>query len=232
MIGCLGLLFILALLSWPIEQLQHLLGWSDSETAGVDLVWFGLLLVGAAVRWRRSGGRASHAAPGRGRVVDEQLRARLIAARRARETAAAQDRNLNRWRAAARTPTEARDHTAGFRSASGVAELRGGRPHRSAGLAPRGVVRSRSSIPAQLRFNILQRDGFRCRYCGRSGREPGVVLHVDHVVPVAAGGPTTEDNLMTACAACNLGKSARSVVASLLPISGISPDLITESPQV
>jgi 5-methylcytosine-specific restriction endonuclease McrA len=40
------------------------------------------------------------------------------------------------------------------------------------------------------------------------------VLHVDHVVPVAAGGTTTEDNLLTACEECNLGKAARPVVAT------------------
>jgi 5-methylcytosine-specific restriction endonuclease McrA len=32
------------------------------------------------------------------------------------------------------------------------------------------------------------------------------VLHADHVVPVAAGGETTEVNLVTACETCNLGK--------------------------
>jgi 5-methylcytosine-specific restriction endonuclease McrA len=38
------------------------------------------------------------------------------------------------------------------------------------------------------------------------------VLHVDHVVPLAAGGVTREDNLRTACEECNLGKAARAVV--------------------
>ena len=75
-----------------------------------------------------------------------------------------------------------------------------------------GVGRARDPLPAQLRFSILQRDGFRCRYCGRPGNAPGVVLHVDHVVPVVAGGATTEDNLLTACDECNLGKAARAVV--------------------
>ena len=40
----------------------------------------------------------------------------------------------------------------------------------------------RDPIPARLRFEVLNRDGFRCRYCGRSQRD-GAVLHVDHVVP-------------------------------------------------
>jgi 5-methylcytosine-specific restriction endonuclease McrA len=75
-------------------------------------------------------------------------------------------------------------------------------------------VRARDPLPAQLRFSILQRDGFRCRYCGRTGGDPGVVLHVDHVVPLAAGGATREDNLRTACEECNLGKAARAVVTA------------------
>lgn len=70
---------------------------------------------------------------------------------------------------------------------------------------------SRDPIPPQLRFRVLQRDAFRCQYCGRSARD-GATLHLDHVVPVAAGGATTEDNLITACDTCNLGKSARDVV--------------------
>jgi 5-methylcytosine-specific restriction endonuclease McrA len=69
-----------------------------------------------------------------------------------------------------------------------------------------GVARARDPLPAQLRFAILQGDGFRCQYCGRPGTAPGVVLHVDHVAPVVAGGTTSEDNLLTACEECNLGK--------------------------
>jgi Ftsk gamma domain/HNH endonuclease len=69
----------------------------------------------------------------------------------------------------------------------------------------------REPIPAQLRFRVLQRDGFRCVYCGQSAQD-GAVLHVDHVVPVAAGGETTEDNLVSACSTCNLGKSASQVI--------------------
>jgi 5-methylcytosine-specific restriction endonuclease McrA len=39
------------------------------------------------------------------------------------------------------------------------------------------------------------------------------VLHVDHVVPLAAGGTSSEGNLRTACEECNLGKGTRAVVA-------------------
>lgn len=58
----------------------------------------------------------------------------------------------------------------------------------------------------RLRFSILARDHFTCRYCGR--KAPTVELHVDHVFPTSAGGEDTPDNLVTACQDCNLGKRA------------------------
>ncbi len=76
---------------------------------------------------------------------------------------------------------------------------------------PRPVAYSREPIPAGLRFAVLRRDGFRCAYCGR-GQEDGVQLHIDHLVPVAGGGRNELDNLVTACASCNLGKSASDLV--------------------
>jgi hypothetical protein len=70
---------------------------------------------------------------------------------------------------------------------------------------------ARDPVPPQLRFRVLQRDGFRCQYCGRSARD-GAQLHLDHVTPVSAGGETHEGNLITACEQCNLGKSTIQVV--------------------
>lgn len=66
------------------------------------------------------------------------------------------------------------------------------------------VYSQRAPIPPKLRFTIFNRDGFACRYCGRQA--PDVKLHVDHIVPVARGGNNDPDNLITACADCNLGK--------------------------
>lgn len=85
-----------------------------------------------------------------------------------------------------------------------MAEAKGGSPipARPAGRDP---------IPARLRFRVLQRDGFRCQYCG-SSQQAGVRLHVDHIVPVARGGATELDNLMTSCERCNIGKGTMSVV--------------------
>jgi hypothetical protein len=63
------------------------------------------------------------------------------------------------------------------------------------------------SLPPRLRWRILERDGFRCTYCG-AGAADGAQLEVDHVVPHSAGGSDLEANLTTACATCNNGKSA------------------------
>lgn len=59
------------------------------------------------------------------------------------------------------------------------------------------------------RFEIFKRDGFTCQYCG--AHPPSVVLVLDHIVPVAGGGSSDDDNLVTACEECNQGKAARSL---------------------
>lgn len=68
----------------------------------------------------------------------------------------------------------------------------------------------RQSIAPRLRFEVLLRDGFACRYCGR--RPPETTLEVDHIVPVARGGATDLNNLQAACRECNVGKSDREIV--------------------
>ncbi|HOF42054.1 MAG TPA: HNH endonuclease signature motif containing protein [Candidatus Hydrogenedentes bacterium] len=62
----------------------------------------------------------------------------------------------------------------------------------------------RQPIPKKLRFDVFKRDSFKCQYCGASA--PDVLLHVDHIKPVAAGGTNDITNLITSCASCNLGK--------------------------
>lgn len=51
---------------------------------------------------------------------------------------------------------------------------------------------------------ILERDGFCCRYCGNKNPP----FHLDHVYPVAKGGETSVDNIVTACQRCNAEKQA------------------------
>jgi hypothetical protein len=67
-------------------------------------------------------------------------------------------------------------------------------------------------ISKALRFEILTRDGFRCRYCGATSATSQ--LHIDHVLPRSAGGDDSAANLVAACADCNHGKSDRIVLGA------------------
>ena len=73
------------------------------------------------------------------------------------------------------------------------------------------VSRKRTSrnINLKMRFAVLQRDSFVCRSCGASpAKNPGVELHIDHIVPWSRGGETEIENLQTLCSKCNYGKSS------------------------
>lgn len=64
----------------------------------------------------------------------------------------------------------------------------------------------KKKLSPRLRYEILVRDGFKCKYCGRSAND--CILHVDHIIPVLSGGKTEPDNIITSCSLCNLGKSS------------------------
>jgi hypothetical protein len=70
------------------------------------------------------------------------------------------------------------------------------------------------TVSRRLRFEVLRRDGYTCRYCG--AKAPDATLTVDHVVPVALGGDDDPRNLVTACAECNAGKSSIAPDAALV----------------
>lgn len=59
---------------------------------------------------------------------------------------------------------------------------------------------------AFTRFNLFLRDEFSCQYCGARGD-----LTFDHVVPRARGGRTSWENVVAACAKCNLKKGSRTL---------------------
>ena len=59
---------------------------------------------------------------------------------------------------------------------------------------------------AFTRFNLFLRDEFCCQYCGARGD-----LTFDHVVPRAAGGITSWQNVVAACSPCNLKKGSRAL---------------------
>lgn len=62
------------------------------------------------------------------------------------------------------------------------------------------------AVSKRVRFEVLKRDGFRCRYCGATPTE--TELRVDHVIPAALGGSDDPSNLATACEPCNSGKTS------------------------
>lgn len=94
------------------------------------------------------------------------------------------------------------------------------------------------AIGPKKRFEVLRRDGYRCRYCGRRqltqltdielqkemsavpvterqeimlrhiGWKPDLELEVDHIIPRAGGGSDHISNLGTSCRDCNRGKGA------------------------
>lgn len=68
-------------------------------------------------------------------------------------------------------------------------------------LARAGAAARRSPLPRSLRRAIFERDGGHCTECGSSFE-----LQYDHVIPVALGGASTEENLQLLCADCNRRK--------------------------
>ncbi|MGK2876195.1 MAG: HNH endonuclease [Nocardioides sp.] len=59
-----------------------------------------------------------------------------------------------------------------------------------------------------LREELMERDGWRCQYCG-DPVGPGTAT-LDHVIPQVLKGSDEPDNLKTACLLCNSIKSGRS----------------------
>ena len=70
--------------------------------------------------------------------------------------------------------------------------------------------------PAFTRYNIYLRDGFSCQYCG--DRFPTNDLTFDHVQPKSRGGRTEWENVVSACAPCNIKKSNRTPVEAQMPL--------------
>lgn len=63
------------------------------------------------------------------------------------------------------------------------------------------------AISPSLRAAVLQRDGYKCSYCGAEN----VPLYCDHIQPYSRGGATSFDNLTAACKPCNSSKKDRDI---------------------
>jgi len=71
---------------------------------------------------------------------------------------------------------------------------------------------SSREIPLSVRLKVLNRDNFKCVFCGKSpATDFGTKLHIDHIVPYSKGGLSLFENLQTLCEECNLGKSDKDI---------------------
>jgi hypothetical protein len=62
-------------------------------------------------------------------------------------------------------------------------------------------------VRAGLWWSVLARDNWTCCSCGRTSKDEGIILEVDHIIPRSKGGTDDLDNLQTLCKKCNIGKS-------------------------
>lgn len=70
------------------------------------------------------------------------------------------------------------------------------------------------AVYSNNKFLILNRDGFRCMYCGCTPADKKELV-LDHVFPYVRGGKSVAGNLVTSCVSCNSSKTD-----NLLSISG------------
>jgi len=64
------------------------------------------------------------------------------------------------------------------------------------------------AISPSLRQIVIARDHFCCAYCQTTEDNCGQRMHVDHIYPESAGGPTVPHNLCAICISCNAYKRA------------------------
>jgi 5-methylcytosine-specific restriction endonuclease McrA len=76
------------------------------------------------------------------------------------------------------------------------------RAHKNRGRAKARGYKLTSGVSAKT-YGRIMAGGPGCTYC------PAPATHVDHVYPFARGGAETDENLVPACAECNMGKTAR-----------------------
>lgn len=74
----------------------------------------------------------------------------------------------------------------------------------AANLRRRTLVRALGGdVPADVRQEVLERDGYRCVYCGKPSKE------TDHILPLSRGGDHRRSNLCVACRSCNSAKNTK-----------------------
>lgn len=66
------------------------------------------------------------------------------------------------------------------------------------------------------RSNVFYRDKHKCLYCGDKYDQKELTF--DHVIPKSRGGPTSWDNIVTCCHACNNKKANRTPEEAKMPL--------------
>ena len=87
---------------------------------------------------------------------------------------------------------------------------------------------NRKNISPKLRYSVFERDGFICKYCGRSPQTHECVLQADHIISVKNGSTNDIDNLITSCWDCNIGKGAKTANLPIIPDKEIELKLVLE----
>lgn len=69
-----------------------------------------------------------------------------------------------------------------------------------------------SPVTVEEGRKILQRDDYRCQYCGLDGRasfDNALAMRVDFIIPRAKKGKKTTENLVACCTPCNTIKGRK-----------------------
>jgi 5-methylcytosine-specific restriction endonuclease McrA len=75
-----------------------------------------------------------------------------------------------------------------------------------------GLIRIAKPLTGEEGLKILERDRYRCQYCGLDGLtsfENSLIMTVDFVLPRAHKGNKDPENLVAACRPCNRIKGSR-----------------------
>jgi hypothetical protein len=83
------------------------------------------------------------------------------------------------------------------------------------------------AVSKRLRYEILRRDNFACRYCGAAA--PDVKLNADHVIPQSLGGSDKPENLVASCVDCNAGKT--SSMPNAMPVADVEQEAFRRAAQ-
>ncbi|HSN75089.1 MAG TPA: HNH endonuclease [Anaerolineae bacterium] len=84
-------------------------------------------------------------------------------------------------------------------------------------------------IPRAVRRRVAALAEHRCGYCQTSQRISGAQMHIEHIVPLALGGTSDDNNLWLACAWCNSFKGAK--ISGVDPVTGVDVPLFNPRTQ-